>query len=75
MKQNMTKTEMLRFLNKIQGLLCVYAGNSFDGPTKFCDCKFGANNIGLLTGSGNGFPEMRMVIKFIDGLHYKQFGE
>jgi len=71
----MTKTEMLLFLNKVQGYFCAYAGNSFDGPTKFCDCKFGAQNIGSLTENGNGCPEMRMVIKFIEGLHYKQFGE
>ena len=62
----MKKKEMLEFLNKVQGCLCCYSNDK--SPTKFCDCKYGATNIGNFTEVGNGCPEMRLVIKFIESM-------
>ena len=52
--------QTLQSLRKVQIALCVYADEYF------CDCKFGANNIGKPTEQGNGCPEIRTAIKIIE---------
>lgn len=46
---------ILKVLRDIQQGLCAYRGDR-------CDCKFGGQNIGKLTETGNGCPEMRTAI-------------
>lgn len=41
--------------------VCVYMGRT-------CDCKYGADAVGHHTESGNGCPEMRVVVALLERL-------
>jgi len=70
--EKMKKKEILSFLNKVRGHLCAYSIGPIK-PASFCDCKYGADKIGSIHESGNGCPEMRNVINFIENLSDKNF--
>lgn len=49
-------------LKKVQVGICAYRSASF------CDCKYGAQNAGKATESGNGCPEVREIIALFSSL-------
>jgi len=63
---NMSQTQMVEFLQKVQKKFCAYTGQR-------CDCKYGAHNIGGLSESGNGCPETFDVISLIQRMTPKEF--
>jgi len=50
------RTELTEALERIQVGICAYRSHSF------CDCKYGANKVGLNDEDGSGCPEMRQMI-------------
>jgi hypothetical protein len=67
------KQELYQFLANLQGAICVYHREGQPGPSGFCDCKYGANNLAKGTESGNGCPEMRNVLALINIMTDKEF--
>ena len=55
--------ELIEFAEEVRSTrLCAY------GYSTRCDCKYGADNIGNCSESGNGCPEMREIIALLKKL-------
>lgn len=50
------RTELNEALERIQVGICAYRSHSF------CDCKYGAHNVGLNSENGSGCPEIRQTL-------------
>lgn len=61
------RTDILEALNKVQIHLCAYRSSSF------CDCKFGATNVGQSSEEGNGCPEVRTAIHILKNMSDQEF--
>ena len=62
------RDRLLKALNRIRRHLCAYcrdANDEHSNSDHFCDCKYGADNIGSHSESGNGCPEMRMAMDIV----------
>jgi hypothetical protein len=57
-----TLENLLVNLNKIRRHLCAYQPPHSDS---FCDCKYGADNIGSKSEKGNGCPEIRLAMDVV----------
>jgi len=56
MRKFRSHKELVDVLKKVQTSICAYRSAAF------CDCKYGVQNVGKSTESGNGCPEVREVI-------------
>ena len=72
-KENITKKEVIEFLNNVQGHLCCYSHPESTGRPTFCDCKFGGDKIGNAGERGNGCPEMRTIVGIFGLITDKEF--
>ena len=60
---NQSRLELIKMLDKVQGLVCEYSVHN--KPSNFCDCKFGVKDVGLGSASRSeetGCPEIRQTI-------------
>jgi hypothetical protein len=69
------RDDLLKALNRIRRYLCAYCppdhvNREESSSDRFCDCKYGADNLGRGHESGNGCPEMRLAMDIIQE-HFK----
>jgi len=69
-----TKEELVQATKNIRQSVCAYAPNS-----PMCDCKYGAHKKAppnaMRGEKGNGCPELRNVILFLQGITEKEYNK
>jgi len=61
------RTELIETLQKIQVGICAYRSKTF------CDCKYGADKVGLNSEDGSGCPEMRQTLAIMNEMTDEEY--